>query len=388
MNRSILYLLTLGVFLTATSELIVGGILQIIADDLQISVALAGQLITAFSLSYAIGTPILVALTSRLERKQVLVGSLLVFIAGCLFALWGSHFVMLLASRVIVAVSAGLFLVVSFGAVSRLASPDKIGSAIGTLILGFSAAMVLGIPLGIAISGWLSWKLIFLMLAVLSVILLFGLIRLLPRIDGGSHVPFREQLQLLRQPVLLLTFLFTFFRESGISMINTYVTPFLVDLLHFTIPQTGVIMLLLGLVGVAGSRLGGSATDRWGSMRILVIGMLGIVVSLALLPLATSLPALGVSLLAVAFGSLFFLAPSVQTTLISLSPESAELLLGINTSFIQLGLAGGAAFGGLLVHSTATVFYNPWGAALLLAIALGVCLSSFAMRTRKQAVLR
>jgi DHA1 family putative efflux transporter-like MFS transporter len=386
MNRSILYLLTLGVFLTATSELIVGGILQIIADDRQISVALAGQLITAFSLAYAIGTPIAVALTSRMERKRLLIGSLLVFILGCLLALWGSHFLVLLASRMIVGVSAGLFLVVSFSAVSRLVAPEKMGSAIGTLILGFSAAMVLGIPLGIAISSWMKWELIFLLLAILGVVLLFGLIRLLPRMEGSSPVPFRQQLQLLTHPVLLLTFLFTYFRETGISIMNTYVTPYLVEILHFNIAETGVIMLIFGLFGVVGSSIGGYATDKWGSKQIIVFSMLILVVSLTFLPLVSATPLIGIVLLALMMGSLFFLSPSVQTFLIQLAPPSAELLLSVNTSFIQLGLASGAAFGGVLIHSTSTVAYNPWGAALSLTIGLGVCLFSFAMKKQKQAL--
>lgn len=385
MNRSILYLLTLGVFLTATSELIVGGILQIIADDMHISVALAGQLITAFSLAYAIGTPIAVALTSRLERKRLLIGSLLVFILGSLLALWGASFLVLLVSRIIVGVSAGLFLVVSFSAVSRLISPQKMGSAIGTLILGFSAAMVLGIPLGIAISSWMNWEFVFLLLAILGVVLLFSLNRVLPTMEGSPPVPFRQQIQLLTQPVLILTFLFTFFRESGISIMNTYVTPYLVEILHFSISETGVIMLIFGLFGVVGSRMGGYATDKWGSKQIIVFSMIVLVISLTFLPLSTT-PVIGITLLAVMMGSLFFLSPSVQTYLIQLAPSSAELLLSVHTSFIQLGLASGAAFGGILIHSTSTVAFNPWGAALSLAISLGVCLFSFTMHKQKQAL--
>jgi len=85
-------------------------------------------------------------------------------------------------------------------------------------------------------------------------------------------------------------------------------------------------------------------------------------------------------------GSLFFLAPSLQTYLIQLAPSSAELLLGINTSFIQFGLANGAALGGLLIRSSATVAYNPWGDALLLALGFGICLVSFALHKQKQTV--
>jgi DHA1 family putative efflux transporter-like MFS transporter len=356
------------------------------AEDLHISVALAGQLITAFSLAYAIGTPIAVALTSHLERKKVLLGALLVFILGCLLALWSPSFLILLGSRVVVGTSAGLFLVVSFGAVSRLVSPDKIGSSISTLILGFSAALVLGTPIGIAISNSMGWRVIFLFLAILGAVLLLVLIRLLPTMEGSPPVPFRSQLQFLLHPVLLLTFSFTLFRESGISMMNTYVSPYLVQVLHYSISETGLLMLVLGLIGVLGARLGGHAADKWGTRRIILFSIVVLAASFALLPLMVTSPIMGAALLGVAFGTLFFVSPSIQTYLIQLSPASADLLLSVHSSFIQLGLASGAAIGGLLIHTTATVAYNPWGAGLFLMIGLGFILVAFSKQKQAHIV--
>ncbi|GJM76614.1 hypothetical protein HMSSN036_88300 [Paenibacillus macerans] len=85
-RKLVIYVLTIGVFLTATSELIVSGIIGTISGDLGVSLALAGQLVTVYSLSFAIGTPVIISLTSRLGRKQMLLASLAVFIAGCLAA--------------------------------------------------------------------------------------------------------------------------------------------------------------------------------------------------------------------------------------------------------------------------------------------------------------
>lgn len=82
MNRLPILMLALGAFLVGTAELVVGGVLHAMAEDLGVSIALAGQFITAYSLSFALGTPILIALTSRLGRKSLLLGSLAVFIAG------------------------------------------------------------------------------------------------------------------------------------------------------------------------------------------------------------------------------------------------------------------------------------------------------------------
>ncbi|MBW5445153.1 hypothetical protein GE107_03625 [Cohnella sp. CFH 77786] len=84
MNRPIIYLLTGGIFLTATAELVVAGISGMLAKELHVSIGMAGQLITAYSLSYAIGTPLVISMTAAMGRKKLLMSSLLLFIAGSL----------------------------------------------------------------------------------------------------------------------------------------------------------------------------------------------------------------------------------------------------------------------------------------------------------------
>lgn len=127
-RKLVIYVLTIGVFLTATSELIVSGIIGTISGDLGVSLALAGQLVTVYSLSFAIGTPVIISLTSRLGRKQMLLASLAVFIAGCLAAWMSPNIAVLMLSRVILGVSSGVFLVVVFGAAAK-SSPRKKSAA-------------------------------------------------------------------------------------------------------------------------------------------------------------------------------------------------------------------------------------------------------------------
>ena len=63
-----------------------------------------------------------------------------------------SSFTLLLASRMILGLSSGVLLVAAFSAVAKMVPPEKIGSAIGTVILGFSSAMILGVPIGIVLT--------------------------------------------------------------------------------------------------------------------------------------------------------------------------------------------------------------------------------------------
>ncbi|MEK3913610.1 MFS transporter [Paenibacillus sp. FSL H7-0331] len=377
MNRLPIYLLALGVFFTATSELVVSGILQVIADDLSISISLAGQLITAYSLSFAIGTPILISLTARMGRRQVLVGSLTVFILGCLISFASGHIAMLMISRIILGVSSGVYLVTALSTAARIVPPEKLGSTIGTIILGFSSAMILGVPIGIAITNWLSWQAIFIVLALFSVWITFVIYRLLPNIEGDAPVPFQQQFKVLGSMVIVSGLLFTFFRESGNSILFTYLTPFIQDIYHVKFTSISIIMLVFGLFGAFGSRFGGYGVDRWGAARMVTLSVVIHVAVLALLPLFADSLMIGLVLLTVMVVSMFMSGPAIQTYFIQQAPQSSGLVLSINTSIVHLGLAAGAGAGGVLISTSSTVLYNPWLASSIVTLGLVAVLISF-----------
>ncbi|WP_240419325.1 MFS transporter [Paenibacillus periandrae] len=377
MNRLPIYLLALGVFFTATSELVVSGILQVIADDLKVSIALAGQLITVYSLSFAIGTPILISLTARMGRRKVLAGSLVAFILGCLISFASAHIAVLLISRIILGVSSGVYLVSALGTAAKIVPPEKLGSAIGTIILGFSSAMILGVPFGIAITNWLSWQAIFLILSLLSVGTTFMIYRLLPDMEGDAAVPFRQQFKVLGSMVIVSGLIFTFFRESGNSVLFTYLTPFIQSIYHVEFSGISIIMLVFGLFGAFGSRLGGYGVDRWGAARMVTMSVVIHVAVLALLPLFSNSLIIGLVLLTVMVVSMFMSGPAIQTYFIQQAPQSSGLVLSINTSIVHLGLAAGAGAGGVLISTTSTILYNPWIASFIVTLGLAAVLVSF-----------
>jgi len=152
MNRLNVYLIALGAFLTGTAELAVAGVLPVLAEDLRISIALAGQFVTAYSLAFAIGTPILVTLTSRMGRRNVLIGSLTAFIAGCAISFLSADFITLLVSRILLGLGAGVYSVVAISSTARLVPPDKMGGAISVIGFAFGSALTLGVPIGIAVT--------------------------------------------------------------------------------------------------------------------------------------------------------------------------------------------------------------------------------------------
>src|SRR5690625_4570512 len=118
------------VFILATSavivglvELIVGGILPIIAEDLHVTIGTAGQLITVFALVYAISGPILLSLTANIERKKLYLIMLAIFFLGNLFTYFSPTFSLVMIARIITAMSASLIIVLSLTITPKIVEP-------------------------------------------------------------------------------------------------------------------------------------------------------------------------------------------------------------------------------------------------------------------------
>ncbi|MBO9610282.1 MAG: MFS transporter [Paenibacillaceae bacterium] len=383
MQRIAVYLFMFAVFFTATSELVVAGILPELAGQMRVSLALAGQLVTIYSLAFAVGTPLIVTLTARLGRKKLLLATLVVFIAGNLASFASPGFAMLAAARVLLGASSGVLMVAAFGAAAKLVPAERLGSAIGTIVLGFSSAMVAGVPIGIALTERFGWQAIFLLLAVGSLPILLAIAWLLPETEGDAPVPLLRQIAVARDPVIRSALLLVLFREAGNSIMFAYAAAFLGDMLHRTAGQIGAIMLAFGIAGAIGSRLGGAAVDRWGSARLIVGSVSAHVLALALLPLAVGSPPLAIAFMALWVLAMFVMGPATQTYFIERAPQAASLVISVNISVTQIGLAAGAALGGAAAAMNGTVLYNPWVASVALLLSFAAALDS--IRRKKQA---
>lgn len=383
MRRLNVYVIALGAFLTGTAELAVAGVLPALADDLRISIAMAGQFVTAYSLAFAIGTPVLVTLTSRMGRKRVMIGSLAVFVAGCALTCFSAGYVPLLVARVLLGLGAGVYSVVAVSSAARLVPPEKIGGAISAIGFAFGSALTLGVPLGIAVTEAWGWRAIFSVLGLVSLLILLALVRMLPPIAGDDPAPFRAQLRATREPAIFSGFVLSFLLCAGNALLLTYLTAYLNDILSLDASGIGAAMFVLGVFSMVGSRAGGFGVDRWGANRTIAITVALSMGALAVLPAVASASIAGLVMLALWMFSLFATAPALQTYFIRQAPGAADFVLGFNTSVIHLGTAAGAAAGGALANAASTVSYHPWLAGLTYVLGLAAACLSFSLQKRK-----
>ncbi|QLI79258.1 MFS transporter [Bacillus pumilus] len=348
----LIILLAVGSFVTGTSEFVVSGILDIIAVDLHISIPAAGQLITIYSLFYAVGALFLVMATSKLNRKKVLLSAIFVFILGNVVAFFSQHFVLLLLSRVIMAMSGGLYIVVATNYAAQIAPPEKKGSAMATVITGFTVSLVLGVPIGTFLSGHVDWHYIFLIIALGTACLLLLLYQLLPRMEGHSHMPLKQQLHLLQDRRVISGLATTVFWILGYTMVFAYISPLLRQTAGFSLEMTSIALLILGIAAFIGSRFGGFAVDQWGPNRTISISIM--IQMLALFAIFfTQFSTISILITLAIWGiATWTTTPAKQFYLISLKPQASETVLSFNTAIMNIGMMLGSSMGGVIIQYT------------------------------------
>jgi DHA1 family putative efflux transporter-like MFS transporter len=344
-----IYLLALISFLVGTSEFIIAGILDKIAESLNVSVIAAGQFITVFSLAYGFGTPILIAFTSHIKRKKLLLYSLGLFVAGNALAYLLPGFELFIGSRIVMAIGAGVVVVTSLTVAAKIAPAQKQGSAIATVIMGFTASLIIGVPLGRMIASTYDWRLVFGFIGIFGLLAILVLFFTIPEIENERPVPLRKQLALLKEPKTTMALSVTFFWLGGYSIAYTYISPFLLTITGMNEGALNGALLAFGIASLVGSQFGGYSSDKWGIHRTLAGGMLLHVLSLILLTV-TAHSVILVFLILIAWSfSAWSSGPAQQYNLITLAPEASSIMLSLNSSVMQLSMAAGAGLGGVVV---------------------------------------
>lgn len=373
-NTLKIYILAIVSFLVGTSEYIISGILDTIADSLEITLAAAGQLITIFSLVYAIFTPILMGITSSIDRRKLMIFSLGLFVIGNILAFILPGYGLFVVARVVMALGAGMVVVTALTIAAKIAPEGKQGSAIATVVMGFTASLIIGVPLGRIISSLLGWKVIFAGIALLGILAMIIIRASIPLIKGDKHVPLVKQLALLKKSRVTLGLAITFFWLGGYSIAYTYLSPYLLNVSGIEEKLLSGALLIFGIASLFGSKFGGFSTDRWGVQKTLLGGMSLHIIMLILLSIVTNSYISVLIILILWSFAAWSSGPTQQYNLATIEPESSGILLGLNQSVMQLAMAAGAGIGGIFVEKVSLSSVT-WIGALGVTIAIVVTLA-------------
>ncbi|OBA02277.1 MFS transporter [Paenibacillus polymyxa] len=367
-------ILTIATFTVGLVELIIGGVLPQIAQDLNVSVSTAGQLIMIYALVYAIAGPTLLALTAKIERKRLYLWSMFIFIIGSLLAFWSPNYAVLFISRIVTAASGSLIVTLSLTIAVKVVSKAYQARVLGVISMGVSSSIVLGIPAGVLIGNAFGWRVLFLIIALLTVVSMIIMNMFMERIPTEHVVPMREQLKSLKNVKVISAHLVTTLTLAGHYTLYAYFTPFLENLMGLNASWVSVAYFVFGLAAVSGGFIGGSLADRFGTAKSILIVVGVFIAVMFLLPFSIHSMYVFVPLLIV-WGILSWaLSPPMQSYLIENAPESGSIQQSFNFSALQVGIALGSALGGVVIENSTSVATNAWvgGVFVIVAFVCGV----------------
>lgn len=370
------YILALSAVAVGLVELIVGGILPTIAEEFDVSVSTAGQLITVFALIFAIAGPILLVATSRFDRKKVYLVSMFSFFLGNIMTFFSPDFTWMMIARVITATSTAIIIVLSLTLAAKIVEPRFRAKAIGLIVMGISSSLVLGVPLGILISDLFGWRFIFLGIAALAIGSMTIVALYFPSIPGGTAIPLKQQLKAVTSPKIGTAHLAMMFMLAGHYTVYAYFTPFLETTLDLSAYWISAFYLLFGVAAVSGGAIGGAMSDSIGSKRSILIVISAFAIALFILPLSTFSLIAFVPVMLI-WGALSWgLSPPLQSYLIETDPATSDIQQSFNNSALQVGIALGSAIGGFALSQTGSVSNMPWVGAAIVVVALGLAIFS------------
>jgi predicted MFS family arabinose efflux permease len=372
--------LALGAFAVGTEGFMIAGLLPVLARDLNAGLPAVGHLVSAFSLAYALGAPVMAVLTAALERRRVLAFAMGAFALANVLAAAAPSYAPLLAARLLLAVSAATFMPAATGYAAALGGPDRRGRNMSMVTNGLTFAIIAGAPLGLLVGESLSWRATFLGVAGLSSLSLFGILGWMPRQLAGVRISMGERLAVAKRYDVLGVLLVTVLTVAGTFTVYTYLAVFLAGVAGQSPPGLALTLLGFGLASAVGARLGGSAADHLGARVTVILGGGLVLLAYIALSLGAALgPSRAMLVLVPAIllwgSSSWGLITAQQVRLVSLAPELAPISLSLNSSAIYLGSATGAGAGALVIADGAVARLG-WVATVFSVAALLAVLAS------------
>ena len=337
-------------FVIGMGAFVVIGLLTPMAQGLSVSTGAAGAVLTVYALSYAVMSPLLVALTGRIGRRRVLALGLALFAGGMALCALAPGMGVLLGARALAAAGAGVFTPVAAAVAAALSPPESRGRALAAVFFGLTLAQVAGVPAGSWVAFTFGWRIAFWIVLGLALI---GLVLVWTRVPAGlvfQPVSLRDLGQVLADLPVMGAVLFTASFLGAIYVPFTYMAPILEQGMGFGRDGITLALLVFGIGAVVGNLAGGRLADTLGPVRTLAILCLGQIV---LMPLLSALP-MGTALVFGLIGlwSVFgwsFMAGQ-QVRLLSIAPTRAPVVLALNAAAIYVGAAVGSAIGGAVVN--------------------------------------
>ena len=380
-------LVALG-FSLGASEFIVIGIQPELAATLDIPLAQAGMFMSAFSITYAVATPVLALGTGRIPRHTLLIAYSILFVAGNAVAVLAQSFEVLLAARVLIGLVSGALLAVGVTFIPELVGMKRISMCISLVYAAFSVSMVVATSAGRFIAAAFEWHYALIGALVLAIVICGAVVLVMPK-TGSADIPagVREQLPLLRDPRMLCGAAIFMFGVGSVYVFYGYVTPYLEDILGMGTLEASGALMAYGVMCFFSNLLSGVVDARFGIKALVATFPIQAALLLALWALGPAMPWAFIVILGIGLSMYLVSVPCVSlfmTTAGAEYPQALTLASSLEPTAFNVGIAFGTAVGGAVISSIGMGQVGLMGAAFsLVACALAALTAHIARKRAK-----
>ena len=361
-------------FICIVTETLPAGLLPQISSGLDVSSALAGQMVTVYALGSLLAAIPLTIATQGWRRRNVLLLTIVGFLLFNSITAWSSHYGVTLIARFFAGASAGLAWSLLAGYARRMVAPDLQGRAMAVAMVGTPIALSLGVPLGTWLGALVGWRTAFGLMSILTLVLIVWVVVKVPDYPGQTA---SQRIGLRRvlftpgvRPVLavVLTWMLAH------NMLYTYIAPFVASAGLGN--EVDIVLLVFGLAALVGIWMTGRLVDR--HLRNAVLASLATFAAISLLfglfSQSVVVVYAGIFVWGLSFGGA---ATLLQTALADAAGEGADVALSMNVVVWNSAIAAGALTGGVLLDQVGVGVF-PW---VLLALLLAGLWIVFSART-------